>query len=137
MSAPRPHPLDLDGLPPAVRQAFLAIQAEVAGLRAQTERQDYLIAELRHALYGKRSEQLDPDERQLAFEGLETAVAEAEAARDALTVRNADGTTRRPAAKRNLGHLPDHLPRIEQVIEPEQMVCRNRTIGTACLSLGL
>ena len=123
MSAPLPRPLDLDGLPPAVREAFLAMQAEVAGLRAQTERQDYLIAELRHALYGKRSEQLDPDERQLAFEDLETAVAEAEAARDALTVRNADGTTRRPAAKRNLGHLPDHLPRIEQVIEPEQMVC--------------
>ena len=78
---------------------------------------------MRHALYGKRSEQLDPDERQLAFEDLETAVAESEAARDALTARNADGTTRRPAAKRNLGHLPDHLPRIEQVIEPEQMVC--------------
>ncbi len=99
------------------------MQAEVAGLRAQTERQDYLIAELRHALYGKRSEQLNPDDRQLAFEDLETAVAEAEAAREAVTVRNADGTQRRPAAKRNLGHLPDHLPRIEQVIEPAQKVC--------------
>ena len=70
MSAPRPHPLELDGLPPAVREAFLAMQAEVPGLRAQAERQDYLIAELRHALYGKRSEQLDPDEHQLAFEDL-------------------------------------------------------------------
>ena len=99
------------------------MQAEVAGLRAQTERQDYLIAELRHALYGKRSERLDPDDRQLAFEDLETAVAEAEAACEALAPRNADGTTRRPAAKRNLGHLPDHLPRIEQVIEPEHKVC--------------
>jgi hypothetical protein len=106
-----------------VREAFLVLQAEVAGLRAQTERQDYLIAELRHALYGKRSEQLDPDARQLSFEDLETAVAEAEAAREALNTRNADGTPRRPAAKRNLGHLPDHLPRIEQVIEPAQKVC--------------
>ena len=123
MSATTPQPLDLDALPPAVREAFLAIQAEVAGLRAQTERQDYLIAELRHALYGKRSEQLDPDERQLAFEDLETAVAEAETDVDALNARNADGTTRRPAAKRNLGHLPDHLPRIEQVIEPARRVC--------------
>lgn len=123
MSTPAPHPLDLDALPPAVREAFLAMQAEVADLRAQTERQDYLIAELRHALYGKRSEQLDPDARQLAFEDLETAVAEAEAAREALTARNADGTQRRPAAKRNLGHLPEHLPRIEQVIEPAQKVC--------------
>ncbi len=93
----------------------------MAGLRAQTGRQDYLIAELRQALYGKRSEQLDPDARQLAFEDPETA--EAEAVRDAMTVRNADGSIKRPAAKRNLGHLPDHLPRIEQVIEPAQKVC--------------
>ncbi len=99
------------------------MQAEVAGLRAQTERQDYLIAELRHALYGKRSEQLDTDERQLAFEDLETAVAEAEAAREALNARHADGTTRRQTAKRNLGHLPDPLPRIQQVIEPKDKVC--------------
>ena len=123
MSAPIAQALDLDALPLGLREVFLAMQAEVAGLRAQTERQDYLIAELRHALYGKRSEQLDPDERQLAFEDLETAVAEAGVARDALAARHADGAPRRPAAKRNLGHLPDYLPRIEQVIEPEQKVC--------------
>ena len=123
MSSSAAQPLDLDALPPAVREAFLAMQAKVAGLEAHTERQDYLIAELRHALYGKRSEQLDTDARQLAFEDLETAVAEAEAAGDALHARLADGTQRRPAAKRNLGHLPDHLPRIEQVIEPEQKAC--------------
>ena len=136
MSAPASHPLDLDALPPDVREAFLVLQAEVTGLRAQTERQDYLIAELRHALYGKKSEQLDPDARQLAFEDLETAAAEAEIAADASVARNADGTTRRPAAKRNLGHLPDHPlpgnrmlafdergPRIEEVIEPEHKVC--------------
>lgn len=75
-------------------EAFLVLQAEVAGLRAQTERQDYLIAELRHALYGKRSEQLDPDDRQLAFEDLETAVAEAEAAGNASAAPNAYGTTK-------------------------------------------
>ena len=50
MPAPASQPFDLDALPPEVRVAFLAMQAEVAGLRAQTERQDYLIAELRHAL---------------------------------------------------------------------------------------
>ena len=123
MPAPADLTFDLDSLPPAVREAFAAMQARVAGLEAQTERQDYLIAELRHALYGKRSEQLSPDARQLAFEDLETAVAEAEAVREALAERNADGKPRRPAAKRNLGHLPDHLPRIEQVIEPARKVC--------------
>ena len=136
MPAHASQPLDLDALPPEVRVAFLVLQAEVAGLRAQTERQDYLIAELRHALYGKKSEQLSPDARQLAFEDLETAVAEAEAASNADVARNADGTTRRQMAKRNPGHLPDHPlpgnrmlafdergPRIEQVIEPENKVC--------------
>ena len=106
-----------------MREAFLVLQAEVESLRTQTERQDYLIAELHHALYGKKSEQLDPDARQLAFEDLETAVAESEAAADASMARNADGATRRPAAKRNLGHLPEHLPRIEEVIEPDHKVC--------------
>ncbi|MCH8490758.1 MAG: hypothetical protein LAT81_12625, partial [Oceanicaulis sp.] len=97
MSVSALQPIDLETLPPAVREAFVAMQAKVAGLEARTKRQDYLIAELRHALYGKRSEQLVPDERQLAFEDLETAVAEAEAARDALVECNADGTPRRPA----------------------------------------
>ena len=64
-----------------------------------------------------------PTSARLAFEDLETAAAEAEAAREALAERNADGKPRRPAAKRNLGHLPDHLPRIEQVIEPTQRIC--------------
>ena len=50
MSAPADLPFDLNALPPAVREAFAAMQAKVAGLEAQTERQDYLIAELRHAL---------------------------------------------------------------------------------------
>ena len=123
MSSPAEQALDPDALPQTVRDAFLAVHAAVIGLSTQTERQDYLIAELRHALYGKRSEQLDPDDRQLAFEDLETAVAEAGAARDALAAPNADGLTRRPAAKRNPGHLPDHLPRVEQVIEPVHKVC--------------
>ena len=135
MSAPRPHSLDLDALAPGVREAFVARQAKVAGLPAQTKRQDCVMAKLRHAFHGKRSGQLDPDARQLAFKGLETPVAKAEAVGDAPTVRNADGTTRRPAAQRKLGHLPDHRlpanpmlafdergPRIEQVIEPEQRV---------------
>ena len=119
--------LVLDALPPVVREAFPTMQAEVAGLRVQTERQDCLIAELRHPLHGKKSEQLDPDARQMAFEDFEAAIAEAAAASNAGVARNADGSTRRPAAKRNPGHLPDHLPdhlpRIEEVIEPENKVC--------------
>ena len=77
MSASAPRPLDPDALAPEVREAFPTMQAEVAGLRAQTAHKDCPIAELRHALYGKKSAQLDPDARQPAFEDLEPAVAEA------------------------------------------------------------
>jgi transposase len=65
---------------------------------------------------------LDPDDRQLAFEDLETAVAEAEARSEPCGTQ-CRWQPKRPAAKRNLGHLPDHLPRIEQMIEPAQKVC--------------
>lgn len=44
-------------------------------------------------------------------------------AQDALAERNADGKPGRPAAKLNLSHLPDRLPRIKQVIEPAPKIC--------------
>ena len=122
------RPLDPDAFPPALQGAFLVLQAEVAGLRARTGRQDCPIAELRHARYGKKSEQLNPDARQPAFEHLETAVAEAAAAGNADEVRNACGTTRRhnPATGGQAQSWPSarsHGQRIEEVIEPEHNVC--------------
>jgi hypothetical protein len=70
--------LDLSILPPAYRAAF-------EELRTLVERQEALIHELNQALYGKKSEKLSEDERQLAFEDLEVAVAEVEETRDAVT----------------------------------------------------
>jgi transposase len=126
---------DLDLLPPAVRQAVLDLQAQVAHLseltaaqevviaelKHLTDRQEHLIAELRHARFGKKSEKLSEDERQLAFEDLEIAAAETQEAIDQLPAP--EGKPRRKAAKRNRGHLPAHLPRIEQIIEPESKTC--------------
>ncbi len=117
--------------PPAMREAVAAMQAKVAGMGAQTERQDYLIAELRHALYGKRSEPLPPDERQLAF-GIWKRSSLKPRLPDALAERNADGKNRRLPAKHNLGHLPEHLPRIEQV----QVPSRQSKTGRLCLNDG-
>ena len=106
-----------------MREAFVAMQARITGPEAQAERQDYLIAGLRHTLYGKRSGQLAPDERQLAFEDPETAVAEAEAAREALAAPQGRCQGQMSGSQRNPGDLPEHLPRIEQVIEPAQKIC--------------
>ena len=126
---------ELAELPPKVRKAFMAQTARIEALEAgQTQhvqleqrvgelevvnaRLEYLVAEFRKLLFAKRSEKLDADQRELAFEDLEIARAEAETASEA-----ARPDTLRPARKRNLGRLPEHLERVEEVIEPESTLC--------------
>jgi transposase len=87
------------------------------------KRQEALIRELRHALRGKRSEKLTHDERQLAFEDLEVAVAQVEEAQQAAGATPGGSRKKRAPANRNLGNLPEELPRIEEIIEPESTEC--------------
>ena len=95
------------------------LRAKVSSLTDQNRRLEHLLDELRRAMFGKKSEKLHPDQLLLAFEELEGALAEAEApAGTAPTPR-----AKRPAAERNLGHLPAHLPRTYETIEPESMEC--------------
>ena len=122
--------LDLSVLPPEYRAVFEAQQAQIAALSTDNsalvvsnKRLEMLIKELRHALYGKRSEKLSADERQLAFEDLEAAVAEAEAAQESSPAMPAASRKRRKPINRNLGNLPKDLPRIEEVIEPKSLEC--------------
>ncbi len=63
------------------------------------------------------------DERQLAFEVLETAVAEVEAQKAAEPSIPGDAPRKSPSAKRNRGNLPADLPRIEETIEPASLDC--------------
>ena len=74
---------------------------------------------MRQAMFGRKSEKICDDQLQLALEDLETseAVVIAEIEEDVLHNRP------RPKRKINRGALPKHLPRIEQVIEPEDLVC--------------
>lgn len=115
--------LDLSAIPAAQRAAVLALMEKVAALTEITQRQEHLIAELNHALHGKRSEKLTEDERQLAFEDLSIALAEVEVQKEHLADRSGDKTTTKPASKRTIGNLPTALPRIEEVIEPESLIC--------------
>ena len=134
--------VDLAALEPSHRSLFEGQQVALEALRSQlaslTDRNDrledrnsrleelnrrleHLLRELRRAMYGKKSEKLHPDQLLLAFEELEGALAEAEEAAPAS--KDPAPARRRPAAERNLGHLPETLPRIEQVIEPESTQC--------------
>ena len=121
MSSPLDQ-LDLSALPPEYRAAFETLAASNTQLAEINKRQASLIKELRHALHGKRSEKLSEDERQLAFEDLEIAVSEVEAAKDALTP-SATPREKRPSSNRNIGNLPEDLPRVEEVIEPASLEC--------------
>jgi hypothetical protein len=64
----------------AERAALQALEIEIAAMAERNRRLDHLVKELRQALYGRKSEKLTADERQLAFEDVETAVAEMETA---------------------------------------------------------
>jgi transposase len=115
--------LDLSAIPIAQRAAVLALLDEVAALKDITKRQEHLIAELNHALHGKRSEKLTEDERQLAFEDLSIALAEVEAEKEKRATKASDGSSTKPAPKRTIGNLPADLPRVEEVIEPASLIC--------------
>jgi len=114
--------LDLSVLSPEYRAVFEAQAARVAELEEINQRQEHLIAEMHHALYGKKSEKLCDDDRQLAFEDLEVALAEIEEKKTE-RARGDDKPKRKKVAKRNRGNLPEGLPRIEQVIEPDSLEC--------------
>src|SRR5690554_5488726 len=117
--------LDLSILPPDYRAAFEALQAaaaRAAELENIVKRLEHLVAELNHVVHGKKSEKLSDDDRQLAFEDLEIAVAEVEEQRQAQAPGD-DKPRRKRVARRNRGNLPADLPRIEQVVEPDSLMC--------------
>lgn len=97
------------------------LETEVARLEAQNQRYEHIIAQLRRLQFGKRSEQMDKDQMQLAFEDLVQGLGEIEQEeeRDDAELK-AHRTRQRREARPS---LPDHLPRIEVVVEPEAMAC--------------
>ena len=119
---------DLDALPADVRavvlgldERVLSLTAQVGELEALNARLEHFVKELNQAIYGTRSEKLTEDERQLAFEDIEVAQSEAEEQSD--TIEMTTPRKKRKPVQRNLGNLPDHLERIEQIIEPDSIAC--------------
>lgn len=89
--------------------------------------QETLINKLRHQLanlararFGASAEKLNPDQLQLALEDAEQTDGAAEAREEA-----APAPPRKPRkpAKRNLGALPAHLPRVRVDVPPEETTC--------------
>jgi transposase len=109
----------------AERQRYTT-ELERAALRLQArdheiDRLSAIIKELQRHRFGRRSEQLDPDQLALALEEAEQTLSATEAADE----KSPSATPDRPPRRRqiNRGALPEHLPREEVVLDVADKSC--------------
>ena len=115
----------------AARQHEQAVVAEkdafIIELKALIERLEGQVQDYRHTKFGPKSEKLAPAQLELALEDQEAAIAETQAQIAALEDRMAaserDPEKRTPRAPLKARALPDSLPRVERVVEPDSIVC--------------
>jgi transposase len=109
--------MDIDALPddPGTLKAMLLAE------RARAERLEQIIKELRRHRFGRRAETLPEDQLLLGLEDIEQAAASSEAENEAaVPAERAQRTAKR---RLNRGSLPQHLPRVEMVVDIEDRTC--------------
>jgi transposase len=90
-------------------------------LAGQNDRLRHLLRQVQRMQFGRRSEKLDPDQLNLALEDLEQAIADSDAEQEKAVP--ALRQTRSHKRRAGRGPLPEHLPRVEIVVEPEDTAC--------------
>ena len=103
-----------DKLPDDIAELKAIIRAQ----QDQNAQLEALIASFKKALFGAKSEKIDPAQYELELEDIETAIAQVEAEIDA-DERSAPVRPPKPH-QTNRGSLPKHMERVEVVIEPER-----------------
>jgi transposase len=145
------QPIDLSqfpDLPPEVLKAFAAVQFELSVERAARQHEQAVVAEkdafitelkqlieklegqvqdYRRTKFGPKSEKLNPTQMELALEDLETAIAETQAqiafVEEKIAASAVDPAKAVPRKERKARVLPQGLPRVERVIEPDSIGC--------------
>jgi transposase len=121
----------------AARQHEQAVVAEkdafITELKELIEKLEGQVLDYRRTKFGPKSEKLDPTQMELALEDLETAIAETQAkiafveekiaASQIDPEKTADPEKSAPRKERKARALPEHLPRVERVIEPDSIAC--------------
>lgn len=110
----RPDPLPQDAA--QLTRIILLLDEENADLKAR-------IAFLERQLFGTKSEKMtiiDPAQATLDLGDLSDIPV---AANDDAAPAGEDKTQARRSSARNIGRLPKHLPRYEEIIEPESKIC--------------
>ncbi len=122
MTFPADLPDDID----ALKAIILASQAKMVDQDGIIERKEdriirleKLLADFKRALYGAKSEKVNPDQYHLALEDIETAMAVVHAEDEVIDPPK----TATPKSRVGRGVLPKHLPRVEEVIAPEDVTC--------------
>jgi transposase len=111
--------------PEALPTDAAALTEMVLALDAENEKLRVAMQTLKEMIFGKRSERLAAIvAEQLALElaDLATDVTPPAPANDDVPVTKPAGKPRKKA-RRNIGALPKHLPRCEQVLEPDTTAC--------------
>jgi transposase len=112
----------------AARQHERAVVAEkdafITELKALIEKLEGQVQDYRRTKFGPKSEKLDPAQLELALEDPETAIAETQAqiaaVEDRIAASEPDPEKRAP---RKAWALPESLPRLERVLEPDSIAC--------------
>jgi len=108
----------------AAEQQHSVLQEAVQQRDAEIDKLQLLIKRLLRHQFGRRSEQLSPDQLLLGIEDLEQTIAENQAKQDAADPAADKPRPRREARpNRNHGALPAHLPRYEVLIDVERRDC--------------
>lgn len=111
--------------PAALPTDAAALTEMVLALNAENEKLRVAMQTLKELIFGKRSERLATivgEQLALALDDLATGVTPAVPTNDDCATPKPAGKPRKKA-RRNIGALPRHLPRCEQVLEPEVMAC--------------
>lgn len=98
-----------------------SLKAIILAQQEQNVRLEALVAAFRQAMFGRKSEKIDPDQFDLALKDIEAGIARVEAEGEANPLVTPTRTSN--PRKANRGALPKHLPRIEEVIEPDGTLC--------------
>ena len=107
-------------LAPDIPSDVATLQKRLVASEDRNARLEALVVAFKQALFGRKSEKINVDQLAFALEDIETQAAFLEAEGEA-DIASAS----RPAKKRaaNLGSLPKHLPRVEEIIEPNDTTC--------------
>ena len=127
------HHCDVQSDPDTLPNDPILLRQMLRELSAENDKLRLLIQRFTRHQFGRRSEQLTPDQLQFGLEDQEQTVAEHQTADAAEGVRGYPSKPRATRPTRNLGALPAHLPRYEVVIDVAPDACPCCGGGMHCI----